>query len=102
MVNELIEREILCDLSHLWREMYGKSNMETCISICKMRQAVGICCVTQGTQTRALGQPRGVEKRFKREGTHVYPGLIHGNVWQQPTQFCKAIILQLKKKNPDS
>ena len=39
-----------------------------------------------------------VEKRFKREGTHVYPGLIHGNVWQQPTQFCKAIILQLKKK----
>ena len=39
-----------------------------------------------------------VGKRFKREGTYVYPGLIHGNVWQKPTQFCKAIILQLKKK----
>ena len=77
MVNELIEREILCDLSHLWREMYGKSNMETCISICKMRQAVGICCVTQGTQTRALGQPRGVGwgrrwKRGSRGRGHMY------------------------------
>ena len=39
-----------------------------------------------------------VGKRFKREGTYVYVGLIHGNVWQKPTQFCKAIILQLKKK----
>ena len=68
MLNELIEREILCDLSHMWHEMYGKRNMETCISICKMRQAVGICCVTQGTQTRALGQPRGVGwgKRWER------------------------------------
>ena len=24
--------------------------------------------------------------------------LIHVEVWQKPTQFCKAIILQLKKK----
>ena len=22
--------------------------------------------------------------------------LIHGDVWQKPTQYCKAIILQLK------
>ena len=33
---------------------------------------------------------------FKREGTHVYPWLIHVAVWQKPTQYCKAIILQLK------
>ena len=77
ILNELIEREILCDLSHMWREMYGKSNMETCISICKMRQAVGICCVTQGTQTRALGQPRGVGwgrrwERGSRGRGHTY------------------------------
>ena len=41
--------------------------------------------------------------RFKREGTCVYPWLIHVDVWQKPTQHCKAIILQLKinklKKN---
>ena len=34
--------------------------------------------------------------RFKREGTYVYPWLIHVDVWQKPTQHCKAIILQLK------
>ena len=36
--------------------------------------------------------------RFKREGTYVHLWLIHVDVWQKPTQFCKAIILQLKKK----
>ena len=32
----------------------------------------------------------------RREGTHVYLWLIHVDVWQKPTQYCKAIILQLK------
>ena len=31
-------------------------------------------------------------------GTYVYSWLIHVAVWQKPTQYCKAIILQLKKK----
>ena len=31
-------------------------------------------------------------------GTYVYLGLIHIDVWQKPTQHCKAIILQLKNK----
>ena len=34
--------------------------------------------------------------RFKREETCVYLWLIHVDVWQKPTQFCKAIILLLK------
>ena len=34
--------------------------------------------------------------RFKREGTYVYLWLIHVGAWQKPTQYCKAIILQLK------
>jgi len=34
--------------------------------------------------------------RFKREGTDVYLRPIHTDVWQKPTQYCKAIILQLK------
>ena len=33
---------------------------------------------------------------FKREGMCVYPWLIHVDVWQKPTQHCKAIILQVK------
>ena len=37
-----------------------------------------------------------MERRLKREGTYVYLQLIHGDVWQKPTQHCKAIILQLQ------
>ena len=37
----------------------------------------------------------GVEG-FKKEGTYVYLWLIHVDVWQRPTQYCKAIILQSK------
>ena len=36
--------------------------------------------------------------RFKREETYVYLQLIHVDVWQKPTQYCKAIIFQLKIK----
>ena len=31
-----------------------------------------------------------------REARYLYLRLIHGDVWQKPTQYCKAIILQLK------
>ena len=34
--------------------------------------------------------------RFKMEGTYTYLGLIHVDVWQKPTQYCKTIILPLK------
>ena len=56
---------------------------------------MGICCMTQGTQSRCsvitlrrvgergrgvrVGREAGV--RFKREGTYVYPWLIHVDVW---------------------
>ena len=45
----------------------------------------------------ALWQPRGVGGgKFKREGTYVCVWLIHVDVWQKLTQYCKAVILQLK------
>ena len=34
--------------------------------------------------------------RFKREGAYAYLWLIHIDVWQKPTLYCKAIILHLK------
>ena len=34
---------------------------------------------------------------FKSEGTFVHLWLIHVDVRQKTTKFCKAIILQLKK-----
>ena len=33
-----------------------------------------------------------------REGTHVYLWLIHVDVWQKQTKFCKAIILSYVKR----
>ena len=38
------------------------------------------------------GGERGVQER----GAHVYLWLIHVDVWQKPSQYCKVIILQLK------
>ena len=38
----------------------------------------------------------GGRRRFKRKGTYVYLWLIHVDVWQKPTQYYEAIILQLK------
>ena len=32
------------------------------------------------------------------KGTYVYLRLIHVDVWQRPTEYCKAIILRLKTK----
>jgi len=34
--------------------------------------------------------------RFRREETYVYLCLIHVDIWQKPTKYYKAIILQLK------
>ena len=39
--------------------MYGESNMETYITKCKI-DSQWECCMSQGTQTGALYQPRGV------------------------------------------
>ena len=36
--------------------------------------------------------------QFKREGTYVNLWLIHVDVWQKLTQYCKAVIIQLKIK----
>ena len=45
---------------------------------------MGICCMSQGTQTGALYHPRGVGWEmggsFKGEGTYVYLWLIHVEV----------------------
>ena len=35
--------------------------------------------------------------RLKRAETYVYLWLIHVDAWQKSIQYCKAIIIQLKK-----
>ena len=39
------------------------------------------------------------DRRGFRKGTYVYLWLIYVDVWQKPIQYCKAVVLQLKKKN---
>ena len=34
--------------------------------------------------------------RFKREGVKVHLRMIHVDIWQKTTQYCKTIILRLK------
>ena len=45
-----------------------------------------------------VGWGRRWERGSRGEQTHVYLWLIHAVVWQRPTQYCKAIILQLNKE----
>ena len=46
--------------------------------------------------TKRGGKEWEVGERFKWKGKYVYLLLIHVDVWQKPTQYCKATILQLK------
>ena len=85
-------------LLHDWNKVSG------CFDGGHSDQLKGSCCITQGAEPSALWWPRGagggggVGGRLKREGTYVYLGLIPVVVWQKPTQYCKAIIFQLKIK----
>ena len=54
--------------------------------------------MAQETQTGALYQSRGVGWGERREWTYVCLWLIHVDIWQKTTKFCKAIILQEKEK----
>ena len=80
-------------------EVFGENNMEIYM---QHTQPMGMCCITQVTQTEVLYQPggggMGREKRgwFKREETYVYLWLTHVDILQKTTKFCKSIILQLK------
>ena len=54
--------------------------------------------LSSGLRGHLEGWGGGGGRRFRREGKYVYLWLIHADVWQKPTQHCKAIIVQLKIK----
>ena len=56
--------------------MYGKSNMETYITICKI-DSQRVCCRAQETQTGALYQPRGVGWGGRWEGASKGRGYMY-------------------------
>ena len=68
------------------------------------RSPAQVGCMRQVIGAGALGRPRGMGWRGRRErgsgwGIHVNPWLIHVSVWQKPLQYCKVISLQLIKRN---
>ena len=83
--------------------MYGKSKMETYLTICKIdsqwKFAVWLRKLKQGLCINLEGwDGEGDGKEVQREGIHVYLWLIRVEVWQKTTHFCKAIILHLKNE----
>ena len=58
---------------------------------CLRERKLGLCVNLEG------GMGRDVAGRFGGEETYVHLWLIHVGVWQKPTQFYKAINLQLNK-----
>ena len=67
------------------------------------RSPAQVGCMRQVLGPGTLGRPRGIGWRERGEGgsgwgIHVYPWLIHVNVWQKPLHYCRVISLQLIKK----
>ena len=69
-------------------EIYNPRQWELAVGLRKL--IPGLCDNQEGWS--GVGGGKGVQE----EGTYVYLWLIHVDVWQKPTQYCKAIILQLK------
>ena len=71
------------------------------------RSPAQVGCMRQVLGPGGLGRPRGIRWRGRWKGglgwgIHVYPWLIHVNIWQKPLQYCKVISLQLIKKKKNS
>ena len=83
--------------------MCRESNKETYITICKIDSqwefAVCLRELKQGLCNNLEGWDGEADGREVEEGGGtVYLWLIHVDVWQKQTKFCKAIILQFKNK----
>ena len=89
-------------------------NRRTCLAkvtyqvINKLIIVIGTCihrgiCTQTHTHSHPLSQKElsgwdgeAGGKGVQDGGTHVHLWLIHVDVWQKPSQYCKVIILQLK------
>ena len=82
--------------------MIWENSIETCIlSYVKQIDSPGSMNETGCSGLMHWDDPErwggdGGRRGIQDEGTHVHPRLIHVNVWQKPSQYCKVIILQLK------
>ena len=94
-----IQNRLLDSVGECEGGMFRENSMETNILSRVNRSPAQVGCMRQVLRAGALGRPRGMGWRGRREmvsgrGTHVNPWLIHVNVWQKPLQYCKVISLQ--------
>ena len=96
------DADIETDLSSQWgkeRGMNWKNNIETDTLPYVKITSISLL-YDAGTSNPVLCDnlegSDGVGGKFKKEGTYIHLWLIHVDVWQKPTQYCKVIILQLK------
>ena len=89
--------------SHVW--LLSPWNVTSWLNF-NLNSSMGLAVTesTAGDHPKGDAQPRGIGWRGRWEGgsgwgIHVYPRLIHVNVWQKPLQYCKVISLQLIKIN---
>ena len=85
---------------------FYENSIETCI-LSRVKQITSPGWMHE-TSARTWCTGKTQRDRVEREweggsgwGIHVYPWLIHVNVWQNPLQYCKVISLQLIKKKKD-
>ena len=76
-------------------EMYGESNMEIYITICKIdSQWEFAICLRTPCQPGGVGWGGRWEGGLRGRGHRVHLWVIHADIWQKTTKFCKAIVLQ--------
>ena len=81
-----------CAVTVKHRKTYIKSYLA---SVRGMKQVTQSWC-SGTTQRDGVGREVVVGAIFQDGGTHVHLWLIHVDIWQKPSQYCKVIILQLK------
>ena len=69
------------------------------IAICKIDNQCKFDPGSRAPKAGAGTTQRDRVGRVQDGGAQGHPWLIHVDVWQKPSQYCKVIILQLKQIN---
>ena len=110
MQNRKRDTDVLTDFWTLWEKArvgcFERTALKHVYYLGRNRSPAQVGCMRQVLGPGVLGRPRGIGWRGMWEGgvgwgIHVYPRLIHVNVWQKPLQYCKVISLQLIKKKKE-
>ena len=84
---------VAISFSNAWKWKVKVKSLSKCPTLCDPMD-----CSLPGSSVHGIFQTRVLEwVAIAFSGTHIYLWLIQADVWQKPTQYCKAIISQLKR-----